>query len=217
MKVLRRVVTRRGVYGAALPYEVAWHCTGPGAARIEGACAALAAAGAPRGCVVILAGCAGALSVGADAARAWAASVVLDDDGKRMTPPLVGAPALALIGVDRLLSTPAGKAELHARSGAAAVDMEAHAFARCGAAQGWRWGVVRGISDFSTERLPEGIEDWVSADGRTRGGRVAAALLRRPWLVARLIGLRRRTSGALEGAGVVLHTMIAAAAEAGRA
>jgi nucleoside phosphorylase len=87
-----------------------------------------------------------------------------------------------------------------ARSGADVVDMESAAFAREAMARGWRWTIVRGISDGALDALPADVADWTDADGRTRAARVAVALLRRPALardMARLGARSRRAMAAV--------------------
>jgi hypothetical protein len=82
------------------------------------------------------------------------------------------------------------------------VDMESAAFARVAEAAGWNWRVIRGISDGYNETLPDGVEQWTSANGRTRIGAVLGSLARRPLrlptLVPQLLALGRRSGAAMQ-------------------
>jgi hypothetical protein len=80
--------------------------------------------------------------------------------------------------------------------------MESAAFARVAEAAGWDWQVIRGISDGYNETLPDGVELWTSANGRTRIGAVLGSLARRPMrlptLVPQLLALGRRSGAAMQ-------------------
>jgi hypothetical protein len=62
--------------------------------------------------------------------------------------------------------------------------------------------VIRGISDGYNDTLPDGVEQWTSANGRTRIGAVLGSLARRPMrlptLVPQLLALGRRSGAAMQ-------------------
>ena len=91
-----------------------------------------------------------------------------------------------IFSTSRIVTTPAAKAELAARTGADLVDLESAAFADSAVKLGWNWAIVRGVSDGADEFLPDGIEQWVDAAGRTRVAVVALAFLQRPALAPTL-------------------------------
>jgi hypothetical protein len=83
------------------------------------------------------------------------------------------------------------KVRLADEIGADLVDLESRAFAVAATSRGWRWGIVRGISDAANTDLPGGIERWVDGAGRLRWPFVLAAMSRRPALLGPLLRLRR--------------------------
>lgn len=85
----------------------------------------------------------------------------------------------------------ADKAILAGRTGADMVDLESVAFATAASTRGWRWGIVRGISDAAETDLPAEIEACLDDRGRLRRGALLAALCRRPALASSLTRLRR--------------------------
>ncbi len=145
--------------------------------------------------LVILAGACGGLSPTAEVppvarvidehGRAWGAGIGFDTAG------------VTLIGVDRVVATPADKAALAARTGAAIVDMESHAFAAACEARGLAWSVVRGVSDTPDETLPAEVLSWVRADGTTRNVRAAIDMLLRPGHIPHIFRVLRRANRTL--------------------
>ncbi len=83
----------------------------------------------------------------------------------------------AILGLDRLLSSPQEKSAAFARSGALAVDMESHHVARAATAHGLPFIAIRAISDRADEALPACFGDFVDGDGATRMSAVFAALI----------------------------------------
>jgi len=102
------------------------------------------------------------------------------------------------------LGTPGAKRAEADRGRADIVDLEAAEFARVATARGWRWHVVRGISDGHLDALPAGIERWTDAEGRTRLGAVAAAVLRRRARIGDLVRVGRDSSAAMRAVGEAL-------------
>ncbi|MFM9958615.1 MAG: hypothetical protein ACKVZJ_11100 [Phycisphaerales bacterium] len=141
---------------------------------------------------------------------------VRDVSGRTWTPTVVpppvggghGAVTASVVGVDHPVGTPSAKADLHARTGADLVDCESHVFAQACAHAGVRWGVIRAVSDGPGDELAEGIETWVTPDGRTRLGRVLWACVRSPTTVVSLLKLARRSGAALRLAAQTLATVV---------
>ena len=166
-----------------------WLCCGPGAAGVRRAAEVI---GETRR-VVILAGLAGGLTQRAKAGTALFVAEVVDPvSHERWRPawPAIQSSAamrtciITSTGVS--VTTTAEKASLAARSGADAVDLESVSFAKAATARGWRWGIVRGISDGPDQSLPQGIDQWVGANGRTNLGSVLMSLARQPMLIPQL-------------------------------
>ena len=83
----------------------------------------------------------------------------------------------AILGLDRLLSSPQEKSATFARSGALAIDMESHHVARAAAEHGLPFIAVRAISDRADEALPACFGDFVDGEGATKMSAVLAALI----------------------------------------
>lgn len=154
---------------------------------------------------VILAGACGGLAESDDVPTI---ERVIDEHGHEWTPRLgvgtgvgVGAATervetpergVTLVAVDRLVTSPADKRRLREATGAAVVDMEAHAFAtRCEHLR-VAWGVVRGVSDTPEQTLPGEVLRWMTPEGGTRAGRAIVDMIVKPWLVPHVIGVMRR-------------------------
>lgn len=127
------------------------------------------------------------------------AAAVVDGDGRLFVPDraLTDLPRVRCLSVASPLGTPEEKRAEAARDRADVVDLEAAEFARAAVARGWRWRVVRGISDGHLDALPAGIERWTDDDGRTRLGAVAAALLRRQATAGDLVRIGRASAAAM--------------------
>ena len=184
------------------------YCCGPGRAGIERWAASVRL---PAGTQVVLAGVAGGLRPTAVPGTAVVPSIIVDQHGREWHPPArmssgeVGAPpqrAVRCLSADCVLQTPAAKQVAAERFDVDLVDMESAAFARVAEAAGWNWRVIRGISDGYNETLPDGVEQWTSANGQTRIGAVLGSLARRPMrlpiLVPQLLALARRSGAAMQ-------------------
>lgn len=182
--------------------------TGVGKDAIVRAVERLAAtAPSDRPSIVVLAGCCGALAHVDDVPaiagiidehrRSWGAG------GPLHAPLAVGfhPRGVTLIAVDRIISTPADKHALHEATGAAIVDMEAHAFAAACERHGLRYAIVRGVSDRPDETLPEETLHWIRPDGSTRTLRAIIDLLRRPGHIPHMISFVRRCNRVLPKVG----------------
>jgi len=108
---------------------------------------------------------------------------------------------VTLIGVDEIIGTPAAKAELAARSGAAIVDMESHAFAGACQHRGIVWHIVRGVSDTPDETLPDKVLGWIDPSGNTRAARAIIDLASDPRLIPHMLTVMRRSNRVLPRVG----------------
>ena len=146
------------------------------------------------------AGLAGALDQSLKAGDVVAAKAI--HDGHRVYPTdpewlerLVAATGARVVdcvlGSDTVIDTPARKAELFARTGAAIVDMESQVLAPWAAAQGVATGVLRVVSDDARHGLSPSAVAGMGDDGKVHVRRVVASLARRPQDLPGLI----RTSG----------------------
>lgn len=95
----------------------------------------------------------------------------------------------ALASVDRVAETSSEKAELRARTGASAVEMEAAAVARFAASRALPFYCLRVISDTAGHSFDIHLNDMRDQEGRFAKGRIVLEALRRPW--SRIPGLIR--------------------------
>lgn len=167
----------------------------------------------PRGSTVILAGVAGALDPSLPAGSAFWASRVIDDAGMAWHPPLTAAGALPLLGTDSVLATPERKRAARVRTGASLADCESASFARVATAAGWRWGIVRGISDGAGDSVPAWMPGLLRADGSLSLPALALAVLPAPWRIPSLASLGARATEAMRAAGLLAHDFGAAPSE----
>jgi adenosylhomocysteine nucleosidase len=106
----------------------------------------------------------------------------------------------AILGLDRLLSSPREKADAYARRGAIAIDMESHHVARAAGERNLPFIAVRAISDQADEALPAIMATFVDAEGQTKMSAVLAALIIRRVRLGELMragGASRRAHQAL--------------------
>ena len=83
----------------------------------------------------------------------------------------------AILGLDRILSSPAEKANAFARHGVLCIDMESHHAARAAAERELPFIAVRAISDQAGEALPAVMATFVDDQGETKMSAVLAALI----------------------------------------
>jgi len=123
----------------------------------------------------------------------------------------IGVIAGGIAGVDDPVVSVAGKAALHAETGAVAVDMESHAVAAAAAAAGLPVFVLRAIADPAARTVPKAALAGLGPDGRRRPLAVLAKLLANPAETAAVIRLARDGGAALRGlaraAPVILSAM----------
>lgn len=155
------------------------------------------------GGVFILAGACGALTRVDDVP---VVSRVIDEHGSTWS---TGRPGgVTLIGVDRVVSTPAAKRELAETTGAAIVDMESHAFIAACQRLDVPWGIVRGVSDTPEETLPHEVLDWITPAGDTRTLRAVRDMARHPRLIGHIAVVMRRSNRVLPRVGESVAGMI---------
>jgi len=193
-------------------------CCGPGA---ESVVRWAEQHGATRN-VVILCGLAGGLRASAPAGQAFLVSTVITAAGRQhrslVEPATHGDDSrrtlrrAVLTSVPRIVANPAEKQALAEKSGAELVDLESGVFAEAACLFGWRWAIVRGVSDGHDASLPAQASAWVDTRGRTRPARVAVDLLTKPWLVRGTVRLRANSIAAMravsDAAGRLLTGMM---------
>jgi adenosylhomocysteine nucleosidase len=106
----------------------------------------------------------------------------------------------AILGLDRMLSSPQEKTDAFARRGALAIDMESHHVARAAGERNLPFIAVRAISDQANEVLPAIMATFVDAAGQTKMSAVLAALIFRRVRLGELLrvgGASRRAHHAL--------------------
>ena len=133
---------------------------------------------------------------------------VIDEHGNSWTPHRADPAGVTLIAADTIISTPADKKSLAARTGASVVDMEAHAFAAFCEERGLPWTVVRGVSDTPEETLPAQVIHWITPEGNTRNLRAARDLALRPWLIPHIVSVVRRSNQVLPLVGKAVVEMV---------
>jgi hypothetical protein len=203
--------------------------TGVGAAAAEAAIDALD----PRTPLVVMAGIGGGLAEGPPVVVArrvvderggrWESPSRVDRDaaaGRHGTPGAgsTAGEGVTVLGVDRIISTPAEKRRLYEQTGAVVVDMESHGLARaCARRPGLPWAVVRGVSDAHDEAIPEQLVRWFDPRGRLILRRLAGDLAVRPWLTPSLVRLGRRSRRVLPLVGERVTALVRAFLAAGDA
>ena len=126
------------------------------------------------------------------------------------SPPRGLAGMLLLAGSDTVLCTPAAKAALRRRTGAAAVDMESHLAAAAARRARLPSLAVRAVSDPASRRLPALAATALDETGRPRAGAVLRGLVRRPWDLPALIAAGRDSRAALAALAAAADALIPA-------
>jgi nucleoside phosphorylase len=109
---------------------------------------------------------------------------------------------------DGIVSTPAQKAELFARTGAIAIDMESEKIARLARDSDIAFLAFRAISDCADEVVDPAVLSLVDPLGRAKTGAVLSALARRPALLKQLLRLRSHSNLALDRLGSALKDFL---------
>lgn len=164
----------------------------------------------PAGHVVILAGLAGGLNPDLETGHALVAAAVIDEDGLQRVPPIRRDDRKGVICTrDALCNTPEAKRHLREKTAADAVDMESIHFANLAEERGWKWGVVRGISDDCSSSLPDNCSHWTDDGGRTRPWKVLQGILANPRILTQMPGLQRGATRAMRSVGTSLVELLA--------
>ena len=151
--------------------------------------------------VALLVGIAGALRAHATVGQAFLAERVVDESGAVHLPPITaGAPRLPLTCSREVVVGETARESTAARTGAAMVDMESGPFARVATALGWRWGVLRGVSDDAARDLPPEVMRWLRPDGGTHWMNLGIDLAARPRLWPAVSSMVRHANAAMRSA-----------------
>ncbi len=177
--------------------------SGPGATAIERWQATIV--DAPP--LIVLVGVAGALASQLAPGDASLVTEVVLASGARLRSP-VGGEGWSVAAADRIVATIDAKRALATTSGAEIVDMESGAFATVAERRGWRWAIIRGISDSASDELPSEINRLVDRNGNTRPLAAAALLLRKPHLLPRLRLLGQQTTRAMASVSRLLDELL---------
>ncbi|MFQ5465221.1 MAG: hypothetical protein ACE5EI_04765 [Thermodesulfobacteriota bacterium] len=102
-----------------------------------------------------------------------------------------------IVTVHEAVLTGHGKARLHERTGAAAVDMESYAVARAAVEAGLPFVVMRAVCDPATRTISPHLANTLDPEGRPRPLALLGRVLRRPGLVTQLLRLRGELNSAL--------------------
>jgi len=106
-----------------------------------------------------------------------------------------------LLSIDRVAATASEKSELHATTGAAAIEMEAAAVAEKARAYNLPFYCIRVVTDTAKESFPLDFNHMRDASGRFSRTKIVAAALRRPNVFPKLIELNKRCKLAAEALG----------------
>jgi hypothetical protein len=113
-----------------------------------------------------------------------------------------------LVTTRDVVGTPEAKAELHARTGALAADLESAVILARASATGCASLVVRGVSDSAAESLPPELLGLVTVEGRLRSARALALMAKRPAVLPRALALNHATRKALRAVASLLAALI---------
>lgn len=109
-----------------------------------------------------------------------------------------------LVTTAEIVAAPEAKAELYARTGALAVDMESAVILARAVGAGCPTLVVRGVSDAADEHLPLELVGLLTPEGRLQARRALALGVKRPAVLPRALVLGRATRRALGAVARVL-------------
>lgn len=126
----------------------------------------------------------------------------------RLLAALPNAVRRPIAGSDSVLASPANKAQLHARTRAAAVDMESHQIAKAAHQAGIGFVAIRAVADPYTASLPTTALTAVGGDGKPDIARIIAGLMKRPWDLPSLLRLGRYSRIAHEALGRVAPVIV---------
>lgn len=116
---------------------------------------------------------------------------------KAASPMAAAAEGGTIAGSDSAVVTAAGKARLHAATGAVAVDMESHGVARAARSRGAAFAVLRAIADPAGRALPGPALAGMGPEGETRILAVLGAAAQQPRTLPGLLALARDSRRAM--------------------
>jgi hopanoid-associated phosphorylase len=157
---------------------------------------ALAGACAEGGRSVISFGVAGGLAPGLRPGTCVVGSAILTEAGRvetdhgwsqRLLDTIPDAVHGTILGVPKPVAHPAAKSELHAKTGAVAVDMESHIVAEVAAAHGLPMAAIRVVTDPAARALPASALAAMRPNGSTDIVAMIRSVLRRPREVPALL------------------------------
>jgi adenosylhomocysteine nucleosidase len=109
---------------------------------------------------------------------------------------LGGATATTMLAGQEIAVTAMRKADLFARSGASAIDLESGAVARVATAATVPFAVLRAVADPADRDLPPAAVTALSEAGKIKGGKVLGSVLRQPGQIGELVLLARNAAAA---------------------
>jgi hypothetical protein len=172
------------------------HAVGIGGRRLP------AAAWVSEAELILLCGVAGGL----DPSLVIGDIVIDDSDG--MIPAEIECRRGAIHSAEKIVSSPEEKAELFARTGALAVDMEQTAVRTFAAGIGIPVVGIRAVSDTAQQNLDPVVVRLVDDRGNPRAGSIAKNLLLRPSLIPYLRALNKNTNIALASLGETVRRIV---------
>jgi adenosylhomocysteine nucleosidase len=155
---------------------------------------------------IIMAGLAGALD------PALAVGDVVIDDVQNRIPMSIGYRRGRILSSERIITTPAEKAELFRKTGALAVEMEGSKVEQFAGGLGIPYIGVRAISDRADEILEPEMVRFVDEFGRVKPINLVRGLLRRPGLVPYLNRLGKNSRYAADRLGEAVRNIVEALA-----
>lgn len=174
---------------------------------------------APTFSFIVMAGLAGSLHQSLTVGDVRCARRIVTDDGESWmtTWPTTRRQSAGIGHADflttrRVLRLPDEKHDANRTTSCTMVETESAALAAWASDQKIRWGVVRGVGDGVTDRMPDGIDEWTDHHGTTRLVRVACDLIRQPGEVKHLLKLKRNSTIAMMSVRTALEAMIAGGA-----
>jgi adenosylhomocysteine nucleosidase len=115
---------------------------------------------------------------------------------ERMIARLPFAVSAPVMGLNRIVTAKAHKAELFESSGAHAADMESHLIGETARAHGLPFAVLRAISDPAASELPALVKVAVTPEGHVSIPAVLGSLLRDPTQISDVIRTARESNAA---------------------
>ncbi|MGI9014399.1 MAG: hypothetical protein ACR2GY_09135 [Phycisphaerales bacterium] len=167
--------------------------------------------------LIILAGLAGSLRPSNHIGDAFLIATAISERGGRfhsaILPRAASNEPLSLrkanvMTVTEVVRSRSARIALAEKTGSDLVDLESAPFAQAGTTLGWRWAIIRGVSDDLDTSLPVDVSKWVNAKGQTHYGQLLFSLLKRPWTIFQLPSLRKRSRAAMTAVASAIETLL---------